>query len=430
MVTQTAYLAPEVRIRPIDPRSGAAGDPFTGSMTSLSVELVNTGVSKLDLVLNNQAYGNDQLPMQPPYRYNDFRSFDYGRQLQVDLRYVGGTAVSRDDLRLGQVPDASGGGWTPVIRARIVDLKFSFPNSGGATLRVKGEDLLSVLKTEPSQDKTWREKQELEIVRELVTDPAHGLTLADAPSGSRHSFSRPLRRVQQRKGRTHLQFIREMADRLDYELFAAFDTPTDPDSAVRIHFEAARSGTLDERSLVDLAWGLNMLDFEPQFQFWHQYTGAKAVGRDPWGSGRFDAESEPDAVEHDFQVEGRRSDALSAVEVRRSFNKRENLAAENIKNIEVTNIDRERAVVRANAVLLTQARTFLTARISTVGLPQLRPGIHVNIRGMHPPFDGLYYLTRVRHTLDASGFKSALETRRPGFGNPALYPSATPGEAG
>jgi len=399
-----------------------------GSLISLSVELVNTGVGTLDLVLNNQAYTSDQLPAQPPYRFNDFRVFDYGGQVQVDLRYAGGTGMVLERIRLGQDPTGGSGGWMPAIRARIVDLQFAFPSAGAATLTVKGEDLLSVLKTEPSEDRTWRGKQEYEIVRELVTGPSHRQTLADPPVGHRR-FSQPLRQVQQRKNRTDLQFIREIADNLDYELFAAFDDPTDPASAVSIHFEPARSGRLDAESLVDLVWGLNVLELTPTFQFWQQYTGAKAVGRDPGRSARFDADSEADCVDRDLQVEGDRGAVRSAVEVRRAFNQREGLAAENIKNIEVSNVDRERAVVQANAVLLSQARTFLTARIEAIGLPQLRPGIHVAVGGLHPPFDGLYYVTRVRHVLDAQGFRTSLEVRRPGYGKPELYPGANTAEA-
>jgi hypothetical protein len=50
-----------------------------------------------------------------------------------------------------------------------------------------------------------------------------------------------------------------------------------------------------------------------------------------------------------------------------------------------------------------------------MGLPRLRPGNHVEIRGMRPPFDGFYYVFKALYTFSTDGFLSKLDARRPGM---------------
>ena len=60
----------------------------------------------------------------------------------------------------------------------------------------------------------------------------------------------------------------------------------------------------------------------------------------------------------------------------------------------------------------------MTIEGTTIGLPKLRPGNHVEIRGMRAPFDGFYYVTKTVHAFGADGFRTRFSAHRPGMPKP------------
>lgn len=414
------------------PQNAAVPDEqlLTGVVVSTSIELVNTGVSSVDLVLNNQRYGQDGNPTSPPvWHLNKMEQFHFGKLIRVDMRYLGGHDIaSREDgrvvgsLRSGGDAVQGADGWYPVILARITGLDFSFSQDGPATLTVRGEDLLSRLKVHPPDDIDFNRKDELFIINDLMGRVGTGLSLGP-PSTPRPTFDKPYRSLQLSKRRTYLKFLRELADDLDWELFAAFDSPLDPTSTVTIRFEPHRSVVAVDADIVDLVWGVNLLDFQPRFEFWRQFTEVHAGGRSPWG-GRLNERVQGSIVSDYLHADGDER-LQTAPQIRADLGTAEGIGSDNIRSIQVTNLDGQRAEQKAKATLLTQARKFLTAEVQTLGMPTLRPGIHVAVHGLYAPFDGLYYVDKVRHTLDDSGFKSLLTLSRPGYADPATYPGAS-----
>jgi len=71
--------------------------------------------------------------------------------------------------------------------------------------------------------------------------------------------------------------------------------------------------------------------------------------------------------------------------------------------------------------------------VTVVGDPRLRPGRYVEIRGMRPPFDGFFYVTKAVHTYGTDGLRTKLTACRPGMELPAggVYhePTQSPGGA-
>jgi phage protein D len=90
---------------------------------------------------------------------------------------------------------------------------------------------------------------------------------------------------------------------------------------------------------------------------------------------------------------------------------RENRAAPS----NVPHLDDTRATWNAEGLLRKKARELLTIEATAVGLPRLRPGRHVEIRGYRPPFNGFYYVTRTVHTLGADGLRTRFSASRPGL---------------
>ena len=73
---------------------------------------------------------------------------------------------------------------------------------------------------------------------------------------------------------------------------------------------------------------------------------------------------------------------------------------------------KEEAKRLAQALLAERAYAFLTATGKAIGLPDLRPGDNVEIHGVGKRFSGTYYVTKVVHTLNASGLLTEFTARK------------------
>lgn len=421
-------MKPEARIELI----GASPEQkalLAGRLSSVSVEQVAHGCSKVDLVLDNQS--SDGVS-KVTSAFTDFATLDFGRRFRVDIRYLGGASWPTPPPgkevghRLGRF--AGDTRWFPLILARITNMSFSFPGSGAAKLTVQGEDLLSLFKVNPAEDKQWENEHEFDIVSRLLRDIGSPMPMAS--DGPETTFGQTLRRARQQKSNTQLQFINRMAKRLDYEVFVAFQDyssheagagPTESD--VEFRFERCRSLARSNEDLIDLVWGRHVLSFSPSFEFWKQYTGAVAAGQDPRTRRHFDDAVADVAVVQKDLVGGESAgefdqDVQSAVAVRLAFAERESTAAENTMHVQATGLGKPRATRKAEAHLLDAARRFLTAQLEVVGLPWLRPGFHVVLHGFDQVFNGTWYVEKAGHTFDDSGYRTALTIRRPGYSTP------------
>src|SRR5581483_6741568 len=72
-----------------------------------------------------------------------------------------------------------------------------------------------------------------------------------------------------------------------------------------------------------------------------------------------------------------------------------------------------------------QARQSFTIDAETLGSPRLRPGKWVEIRGLGPPFDGFFYVTRAIHTLNEQGYRTRISGERAGMPIPPAPAGST-----
>lgn len=394
-------------------------------LVSAKITLSLNNVCQLQVVLNNQRH-KDGLPVFPPWKYNALSRIKFGQRLRLDIRYGG---------------DA----WHKMILARVTDLQFSFPQSGAAQLTVVGEDLLSLLKIKPDKEKPYSNRKEDYIVQDvLVRSKAKDLHLgftgttpqSDPLKGPLVPWPQlqPLRSITHSKDTSYLQFLQDIADRMDFELFVDFterlilDAHTDKTNAseVKLHFEPARS-VVKPKDPLPLTWGTNLVEFTPKLKVWEQLTGVTVGGTSHGQRKRHSEHITPDDadVKKDLQLddEHQDKDLLTAGQVRsKFFAKEEGAAPPNAPSINTSNLDPDRIKLKGIATLRKSMRELLTAEGSTIGLPELRPGIHIKIGGLYPPFDGLYYVTQTLHTFDTSGYHTQFSVRRPGILDPALYP--------
>lgn len=421
----TKFFAPQVRIVT---QAGEAlqidGQPISQDLISVTLTQPCSGVGQAEITLNNQRFDRARTYkiFTPSWRYNALRSNEiaFGSRLRIDMRY-------------GQ------DGWTPMMLVRVTDIAFAFPSGAGASLTLKCEDLVSLLKIKPSSPIQSNPQHEADLVESELAMSGCGLEYVGPEP--RHLFSQTLGEMTHRPDKSFLQFIQDLADRMDYEVFVEFDNPGAPLSGSgatqvpsKFHFVPSRCGTLGDP--LPIAGGADVVDFKPAFKIWDLFTAAHVAGNVPRGRGAIDVtltmdEAMSDRGHNELHTAPGGATPVSAKEARhRAFETelafQTFMAGPEIENntttINATAIDEERARMQGIAALRKSAREFLTADITTIGYPRLRPGMHINLTGYHAPFDGIYYVTQAVHALSASGYTTRISVRRPGMLDPAGYP--------
>lgn len=407
----TAFHAPQVRLVTEDGSAAMLkGKPISPDIISCKMILPNSGIGTVEIVLNNQRHDDANRPVVPSWRYNGLGEVSFGKRFRVDMRY-------------------GAEGWTPMILARVTDMSFAFPQAAGATVTLKGDDLVSLLRVSPDEPMIYLDYHEVDMVSDVLQSSSSGMTMANPPEPE---FSTPMEGVTRKQTVTYLKFIEEFAERMDYEIFASFDDPKpgpsgrNPSSAdprpVSFHFETSRSAKLD--ATVPLQWGRDIVEFTPAFTVWDILTKVTARGSVPRERGTIEAEATLDGVINDLHAAPGGSAPLAAGAARTAAFGDETHPEENATTLAVTDLDAERAALAAAAKLRASARKFLTADVTTIGFTKLRPGIHVDLTGFSAPFDGIWYVTRTVHTLNASGYLTVSSLRRPGMLDPSGYPGA------
>lgn len=401
------------------------------------VARVNTGVCTYSLTLNNayhstpedraatdlggEAYRRELVaagtPFWPRFKYNDFFHFEFGQRLRIEMR------------RWPQPEDEKGANlnpWIPMIAGPITDMRFGFAAGQGAQLTLTGEDDLGRLKDKHDKSVAMSKLPEYEIVTRILKAESA------APR-----FTRKLAIAQQRKdlpgfvvdkaqgideslqaGQSYLDAIQKIADRLDFEVFVEFDPTHGPTSEPKLHFETYRGRVRPDSAARDvflLERGKNLVEYNPTIKVSDQYTTVKVTGRhrDPKRPEEVTAVAMGSVLADELHhPQGAKGTLVPAPLVRERFYKgrpNHHVASGS------SNLDGARAEVYAEAIIRKKARELFSVEGATVGLPELRPGKHVEIRGMRTPFDGFFYVTKTTHTFGADGFRTKFVGNRPGM---------------
>jgi hypothetical protein len=442
----TSYYVPGVRILKLSEEMKKDGEKETAvplprdvlaDILQVTVTRVSSGPSLYKLTLNNwylstatdRAHETDaftklgaretidgQTGVWPRFKYNDFSLLKFGDRLRIDMRYMPEPVDdSAEREKKNQDP------WVPMVSGPITDMRFSFGASEGARLEISGEDDLSMLQDKLCTDQRLDGRSEVTIVTDVLRSAGYPLKRIAAPLVPYPPFvtdkGQGLRESRQ-QGQSVLDLIQKLADRIDFEVFLEFaglndpDAENDSDSPLEFHFEPCRARALKTGFRLDRA--RDLLDFTPTIKLVDQYTEVRVEGRhrDPFLAEPVTGPALHDVVEDELHGSAPPS---SAGAVRQHFfKKRVNCA----KVPGQSNMDRVRARWYAEAVLRRKAREFFTIEATTLGRPRLRPGQHVEITGMRPPFDGFYYVTRTVTTYGGDGLRTKISARRPGMALP------------
>lgn len=392
-VSPDAGYAPEFAVtvegQPVD-------DSTKNDVVSIRVVRDLDNISGFDVTFNNW----DDRKLRFKYSEADEEAFALGRRVEVRLGYA-------DKL-------------VSVMTGQITSLRPSFPEAGSPTIGISGSDGMQKLKRRKPRDdeaKLYEGKADWQIaqavaVRNHLDDAGIKKTTEVHP-------------VVWQKNQDDAAFLMERAKRNDFECYVL----TDPSSRKDVlHFEPPTDGRDGPPvRAYQLAYGPGLAAEEE-----------RAAGAAPPSGGGSTRPLVPNLI--DFTPTLTAAEQVSKITVR-GWNPRTKQPiayAATVRDLPKTSGrgmsgpeaattalgGREEVVVDApvgsdqearelaTSLLRERAYTFVTGTGRIAGLPELRPGDNLEIHGIGRRFSGMYFVTKVEHTLGGSGFFTQFHVRR------------------
>jgi uncharacterized protein len=339
---------------------GKALDPETkGDVIDLKVKLTKENIGSFQLNINNW---DDKLLA---FKYSDGKTFALGTEIHVKLGYVG-KLVS-------------------VMRGTVQSLATQFPESGPPTLTVDCYDSLFKLKErkpKEGEQKIFLDMQDWEIAQVIAR--RYNLSFKGTQKGPRHE------RVVQ-KNQDDATFLMERAKRIQYDCFVSVDPKRGNETLNFVKPVDCRDGRPTNGYTFE--WGKSLISFSSTLTSAQQVAKVTVRSWDP----RTKKEVHYTATNEDLPYDA------SDYEIGPQANDKEDVV------VDRPVLSDEEAKYLAVSLLHERRKKFKTGSGQVIGLPDLRPGGTVELKKLDKHFSGTYLVTKVNHSIGASGFTTQFE---------------------
>ncbi|MEQ8279523.1 MAG: hypothetical protein RMA76_18965 [Deltaproteobacteria bacterium] len=351
------FYAPQFRFR----IGGKELHEEAGDVLSVQFKDSIKDLAAVELVLNNVRHTSRS--ESPTYKYSDGGDpIDLGKQFELEMGYADAPKMQR------------------MLQGEVIAFDPQFPPTGSSTLVVRGLDLLHRLRNQP-KTKSWEKKTDAEIAGEIARENGFG-ALIDSTK-ERHD-------VVPQDNKDDISFLLERAKRLDFEVFLR-----DGD----LHFVHTREGN---SPVLTLEYGKSLMSFAPSLTLARQVSKVTVRCWHPI-EGRLIEKSATRAKLNDLKQKGK--NAGEVLESAFGKGKEEVILKEAV-------LSDEEAQTLAESVLRRNAHSFVTGSGQTVGIPSLRAGVNIELKGLGKRFDGAYYVTESTHRIDQSGYQTTFSVRK------------------
>src|SRR5688572_24497179 len=367
-VPETDYYVPAFRIK-----VGSKDLPLETLKEILEVKVVMDmeNMASFDFVIANPWHYKDP---EVEFKYSDSKLFDLGNLVRVEMGYV-------DRMRT-------------MFTGVITKLTPKFPESGPPTIGVHGQDNLVKLRDrKPAKDdiKYHKNKKDWEIAQVIAKRNNLEIVVPDKDG--------PTYPIVVQRNLDDAAFLMERAKRIDYDCFII---PNENSDGGKLYFIKPTDGRkTSQRQTYKFEWGKNLMSFTPELTATRQVSEVTVKGWDAKNKQTIEGK----ATKADLA--GKKSSGTSGPEVvETKLNKKDHV----VVNWPVQS--KEEAKALAVSLLRERAYEFLKATGQAIGLPDMRPGDNVEIKGVGQRFSGQYYVMKVEHTLGNNGYTTGFTVRR------------------
>jgi uncharacterized protein len=280
-----------------------------------------------------------------------------------------------------------------MVSGQITTLTPKFPEAGSPTLGISGLDGMMLLrdrKPKAGDATKWVNMADWEIVREIAK--RNNLRYEATQEGEK-------RDIVVQKNQDDAQFVMERAKRIDFDCFIY----TDPQSKEStLYFKRPTDARDGETTRVyTFEWGTSLIHFNPTLTVSRQVSKITVRGWDPKTKSVIVGEATAD------DLPGGKKNAECGPKVAE-----EKLGGKQDVVVDAHVTSQQEAKDLAVSLLRDRAYEFLTGSGQVIGLADMRPGDNVDIGGVGTRFSGTYYIKKVEHTFNTSGFMTNFEVRK------------------
>ena len=293
------------------------------------------------------------------------------------------------EVRMGYV-----GHLRVMLTGNFTTMEPTFPSSGPPTLTVRGLNILHKFRRKQNT-RTWRDKTDSQIVKSLESDFPIPIEI---DTNARREEP-PLEFLAQRS-QYDIDFILARARERGYVVFIQEADPHVRGSQRRLYFGPSQSRTSPGLRDVtfELEWGKSLIDFKPTLTTANQINSVTVKG---WH--RSKRRSITATVTLDHRKLNRNRDLYVLL---KKCDPREEVV------VDEPVFTRRQARERACAILMDRQKEMVKASGTTVGLPDLRAGKQIRIKGIGARLSGTYFVMETTHTISDSGYLTRFMARR------------------
>lgn len=305
------------------------------------------------------------------FKYTDQDKFDPGKEAELWMGYFG-----KDCLRL-------------MLKGEITSLRPTFPSGGQPTLAISGLNLLHRLRKKQGTH-PYTELTDSQIAKQI----GRRLNIKIETDPQAAGKETPYKYLLQ-DNKYDIVFLMERARSIGYDLFVEEISENGRSRDSKLHFKPSQNV---HRVTYRLTYGKSLIEFQPTLTTANQVGQVTVHGWDA----NHKRKIEHTAKRGDISTRGVGSNSKV---IEQSFNQREEVIAE--RPIE----SKAEARQLAEETLERIAKDMVKGSGSTVGLPDLRAGVFLEIDGLGERFSGRYFVTATTHTIGDSGYTTKFECR-------------------
>jgi phage protein D len=343
-----------------------------------------TNVDSFDMTVNNWDEGAKKFD-QTAFKYSDKDTFNPWKDVEVQMGYY---RNGKSELRT-------------MLIGEITTLTPNFPQSGASTLNVRGLNLFHRFRTK-QETKPFFKKKDSDIAKEIVESIATEVRKKSPQLKLKLDENDYATNIKEEKiipyllmnNQFPIRFLMERARDLGYELTMT-EASQGGNREVTFHY---RPTSNVKRKTYILEWGVSLMSFQPTLQCANQVAELTVRGWNP-------------QTKKPIKVTVKRSEIKGIVTPSELGVTEPDLT----KKVEIV-IDRP-IQNEAEAKLLATNRlrqigeVLVEAKGKTIGVPDLRAGSKVELKGLGTRFSGTYLVTGTTHSMGEGGYTTEFTGR-------------------
>ena len=334
------FYAPEVLILVNDKKLNAEGI----DISEIKVELMLDGADTFSFVIPKAL--NDKFEVTHP------GIFHFGDTIEISLGY-------KDKV-------------FSVITGIITGLSWDFNEENYLDLTVEGYDYLFLM-MKNDRYRAWNKKTDSEVVTEIAKHYPFKKFSIENTTIRYHQI--------RQEGESDFIFLTRLAKRNGYEYKAEGENFVFAPPAV------------EKKELFTLTLGKELLDFAPKIDISKQVSEVRVVGWDAQAKKEIIGSAKKDDIK---SVEKRGKTGVQTIT--------SVLKEEAVHEIRASVQDVEEAKALAKSLLFDRSYSVLQGECKAIGIPELRPGQTIRLKGVGYLFSRKYYVDKVTHEIGKDGY--------------------------